>query len=247
MVTACVAVRMSSERFPGKTMSALCGVPMLGHLLSRIERAKSLSDIIVATSVGAEDDEIEDFCLSNGWRCFRGSRDDVLERMSSALAECRAQVGVVAYGDNPLIDPVIIDEMVTRFTSEEKYDWVGNNLTTTFPAGMEVEVFRTQCLMSAAAQAEREEYREHGTLFLRKHPEKYKLLNVEAEGIRRRPDLCMGIDTQEDAALVESVMHRFLDTPDFCLEDIIHFLDSRPDLVATTRDTHRRWRQFRDE
>ena len=247
MITACVAVRMGSERFPGKTMSTLCGSPMLGHLLSRIERAKKLDSIIVATSVGAEDDEIEDFCDRNGWRCFRGSSNDVLGRMSSALRECGAEIGVVVYGDNPLIDPVIIDEMIARFISDGNCDWVGNNLTTTFPAGMEVEVFRTQCLLAAAGQAEKQEYREHGTLFLRKHPEKYKLLNVQAEGAHRRPDLCVGIDTREDASLVEAVIRNFSDTPTFCLEDIVRFLDSHPELIEKTRKIHRRWRQFRDE
>lgn len=246
-IVACLAVRMGSQRFPGKTMSLLSGKPLLSHLVARVRSAKEIDGFVVATSVNTEDDRIEEFCDLNGWQCFRGSQKDVLGRMSAALVDCEAELGVVVYGDNPLVDPVIIDEVVSKFTVEASYDWVGNNLITTFPPGMEVEVFRTDCLVEAARLAKKKEYREHGTLFLRKNPQKYRLLNVEAKGVRRRPDLCLGVDTQEDASVVEAVIEKFAYSLGFSLEDIVSFLDTQPELVEKTRNVHRRWRQYRSD
>ena len=242
---ACLAVRMGSERLPGKTLQQFSGRPLLYHLIQRVLSAKTVDEVVVATTLAKEDNQIENYCQQRGWLCSRGPQENVLTRIKTALADRGAKVGVVVYGDNPLVDPVIIDEVVVTFHREKRYDWIGNNLVTTFPAGMEVEAFRIDSIIKADAAEVSKEIREHGTLYIRQNPDEFKLLNIEAEGVRRRPELCLGIDTHQDAVVVGKIIEHFSGSSRFSLEDIIEYVDSTPGLAGQNQHIHRRWRQYR--
>ena len=238
---------MGSTRFPGKVMMEIAGKPMLHHLLDRLEKCRNLDEIVVATSVKVQDDVIFCFCEKRNVPCFRGSEEDVLGRMLGSFQDRKADLGVVVYGDNPLIDPCVVDEHITLFKSSDEYDWVGNDLKTTFPSGMDVEVFSVTALEDSAARTNDPVIREHGTLYIRKNPQTYRLLNVEAEGARRRPDLYLGIDTDKDAQVVKSIVQHFEHDQSYTLEQIIAFLDCHPELAQSNRNIIRRWRKYRDD
>ena len=59
---AVIPARMNSERLPGKVMAPLQGQPLLGYLLSRVQRCRALDDVVIATSTNAENDCIETYC-----------------------------------------------------------------------------------------------------------------------------------------------------------------------------------------
>ena len=109
-VVATVQVRMGSSRLPGKAMMDLLGKPVLGRLLERAERARSLDEVVVATSLNKRDDIIQEYCWESNILCFRGSENDVLGRILGALKSRSADIGVELFGDCPLIDPKIIDQ-----------------------------------------------------------------------------------------------------------------------------------------
>ncbi len=246
-IVASVQVRMGSERFPGKVMRPIAGIPTVGYLVHRLSQCRGLDEVCVATGIAPLNDVIHKFCEEEQICCFRGSDEDVLGRLLGSLQDLRADVGVVVYGDNPLIDPRIVNEIVSLFKESGNYDWIGNDLKTTFPPGMDVEVFTIEALTDAAARAESEAVREHGTLFIRKNPDRYKLLNVEASGIRRRPEICLGIDTPVDAEVIDSIVSFFGDEKTFSLEDILEFLDSNPEVAQKNKRIPRRWRAYRND
>jgi len=223
------------------------GKPMLWHLIERLKNCRNLDEIAIATSVKSENDVIVSFCKSNNIPCYQGSDEDVLARMLGSLEARTAEIGVIVYGDNPLIDPRIVDEHIALFKASGEYDWIGNDLKTTFPPGMDVEVFSLNALKDAASRTADPAIREHGTLYIRQHPKRYRLLNIEAHGKRRRPELCLGVDTQEDARVVMTIMRHFQDDHCFSLEEIIAFLDRNPKLAESNRDVVRRWRKYRDD
>ena len=78
---AIVQARMGSTRLPGKVMRFLVGKPVLWHVVDRLRFCKKIETIIVATTTEPEDDVIEDWCCAHGVRCFRGSQEDVLDRI----------------------------------------------------------------------------------------------------------------------------------------------------------------------
>jgi spore coat polysaccharide biosynthesis protein SpsF (cytidylyltransferase family) len=247
-VVAIVAVRMGSSRLPGKALRNLAGKPLLGHLLDRLRRAKPLDGVVVATSVCAENDAIAEFCRARGTPCFRGDEDDVLGRMVGALRSQGATVGVEVFGDCPLIDPAIVDRLVELFAqSDGTLDFASNDLTTTWPPGMEVEVFSVDALADSDGRCSDPAVREHGTLFMRQNPGLYRLRNVEAPPEFRRPEIELEVDTAEDLAVMEAVLQHFSDRPDVGLAELIRFMDEHPDIAAINRSVARRWKEFRDD
>ena len=236
---------MGSGRLPGKTMADLDGRPLLWHLINRLRQTSGIDEISVATSILKENDVIENFCKSEKLFCYRGSEEDVLTRTLESLKAHDADVGVIVYGDNPLVDPVVVDEVIDFYKVNREYDWVGNDLLTTFPAGMEVEVFNVGALLDSSNRETDPSIREHGTLHIRQNPNTYSLWNIEAEGVRRRPDLHLGVDVGEDLEVVRMIMKHFSNGAVFRLEDIIEYLDRNPQLPLRNRNVHRRWRKYR--
>src|SRR5262245_2202795 len=83
-VVARIEARMSSSRFPGKMLSDLAGRPALIRLIDRLRRATTLDAIVVATTVEPGDDALTRAAEAVGVACFRGSTNDVLNRVVEA-------------------------------------------------------------------------------------------------------------------------------------------------------------------
>ncbi len=244
---AIVCVRMGSERLPGKTMLQVNGKPLLGLLIDRIGLAKTLDDIVIATSAAPDCDPVERYCAARGVPCFRGAEHDLLGRMIGALESRQAVNGVMIYGDGFLIDPAVIDECVGAFRANPGHDLVGNDLKLTYPPGQLAETFTLRALKDAAARVEDPEMREHGTRFIRLHPELYALKNVEAPAELRRPELHLVVDTREDLAVMTAIIEGFGSRTDFTLREIIDFLDARPEIRDGNASVHRRWKASIDQ
>ena len=237
---------MGSGRLPGKVMADLAGKPLLWHIISRLRQTSGIDEISVATSFLEENDVIENFCKNENLFCYRGSEEDVLSRTLGSFEARDSDIGVIVYGDNPLVDPVIVDEAIDFYKAHLEFDWVGNDLLTTFPPGMEVEVFNVEALLNSSYREADASIREHGTLHIRQHPNIYSLYNIEAEGARKRPDLHLGVDVREDLEVVRMIIENFSSTATFSLEDIIQYLDQRPELVLKNKYIPRRWRKYRN-
>ena len=222
--------------------------PLLGFLIERLRLCWTIDEVVVATSIENENDVIEEFCANEGIACFRGSEEDVLKRTLGALESVSATIGVEVFGDCPLIDPLIVDDIVTKFLDHARYDFIGNDLKTTYPPGMEVEVFSVAALQDSDYRvAASDPIREHGTLFIRQNPQLYKVINLEAEGKRRRPEVELEVDSREDLDVVTAIIQHFDPRIDFSLDEVLRFLDDNPEIVEINRSVHRRWKEFRDD
>ena len=222
--------------------------PLLGFLIERLRLCRTIDEVVVATSIENENDVIEEFCAHEGIACFRGSEEDVLKRTLDALESVSATIGVEVFGDCPLIDPLIVDDIVTKFLDHARYDFIGNDLKTTYPPGMEVEVFSVAALQDSDDRvAASDPIREHGTLFIRQNPQLYKVINLEAEGKRRRPEVELEVDSREDLDVVTAIIQHFDPRIDFSLDEVLRFLDDNPEIVEINRSVHRRWKEFRDD
>ena len=114
----CVAIiqsRMGSSRLPGKSIADVGGKPMICQVLNRVLSSKSVDQVVLATSTLEKDEPLAKVCTENGYQCFRGSEDDVLDRFYHAAKTNGAQICVRICGDCPLIDPLVIDQCVEKF------------------------------------------------------------------------------------------------------------------------------------
>jgi len=242
---AMIPARMGSGRLPGKVMTPLQGKPLLGHLLDRVGHCKNIEEVVVAIPDTIQNDCIQEYCESRSVAVFRGSEDDVLDRLLQGLLWSKADVGVLIFSDGPLIDFQIIDNAIDTFHSIGDYDWAGNDLTTTWPSGMEVEVFLVTALADAALRCVDSEMREHGTLYIRKNPKRYQLYNIDAPEEFNRPDLSFEVDVSEDLEVITCLINQFSTQSSVSLKELIGYMDDHPELGKLTSGVERRWKRFR--
>jgi len=176
-VVAIVQARMSSSRLPGKVLLPLAGKPVLAHVVGRLQSCKSLDDIVLATSIEHQDDAIEQWCSANRVDCFRGSLNDVLDRYYQAAKHYKADVIVRITADCPLIDPMIVDEVVEGFLAG---NFDAYSLAGEFPDGLDCQVFAYSAIEQAWRLAKLPSEREHVGPYIEKtHPEQFKIGSLE--------------------------------------------------------------------
>ena len=223
---------MSSTRLPGKVLLPAAGKPLLEHLVERLSRVRYLNEIVVATTVNGADDRIADLAKSLGVSFYRGSEEDVLGRVLEAARAFNVGVIVEIPSDRPLVDPRIVQSCVERFSATGA-DYVANNIEPSYPLGMDVQVFATDTLEQVAKLTQDPADREHVSLYIYNHPEKYRLQNVMAPPEHTRPDLRLTIDTQEDYRVIRAIFDAlYQHKKDFGLSDILTYLDEHPDIAA---------------
>lgn len=241
MRTVCtIEARMRSTRLPGKVLKPLGGRPMLARMIERLARSKRLDAIVVATTDHPADDAIAELARELGVGCHRGSEEDVLDRVLRAAQGARADLIVETTGDCPLIDPEIVDRTIETFAAGA-YDYVSNCHKPSFPRGFEVQVFPTKVLAEVARLTDDPADREHVSLYIYEHPERFRLGLVESGLPPADRSLRLTVDTPEDYALVGRVFDELYPTnPRFGLRDVIDLLHRRPELAAINRNVQQK-------
>jgi spore coat polysaccharide biosynthesis protein SpsF len=231
MVLAILQARMSSSRLPGKVMADLAGAPMILRQIERLERAPSLSRIVVATSDQPSDDPLARALEVAGIPVFRGPLDDVLDRFIGAIdAFGPADIAARLTADCPLADPSVI-EATLALRAAIGADYAANaGERRTFPKGLDVEVFRVEALRAAAAETDDPYDREHVTPFLYRWPERFAL------AFHHQPvdegDVRWTVDRPDDLVFVRAVYDAlYAANPAFTSDDVRDFVRGRPDLL----------------
>ena len=142
-IVATIQARMGSTRLPGKVLKDICGKPMLLWQVERIKRSRLIDDVIIATTTSSIDDEIVQFCIENNIKYFRGSEDDVLNRVASLIQKFGIDLHAEFCGDSPLPDPQLIDEFIGYYLkNQDNFDYVSSSMETTYPPGQEITLYR---------------------------------------------------------------------------------------------------------
>lgn len=223
---------MASSRLPGKVLQDIAGKPMLSHVVERARRAKTLDEVIVATTTEPEDGAIEALCSEMDCPVYRGLLHDVLDRFYQAAKAYRAE-GVVRFtADCPLLDPEVVDHTVTEFL-KSGVDFAANRLPPpfrrTYPIGLDTEVCTFTALERAWREAVEKHEREHVMPYFYDSPGRFKILRVDYEvdyGNRR-----WTVDTPADLALVRKIFERFQGRLDFNWLDVLALFDREPELA----------------
>jgi spore coat polysaccharide biosynthesis protein SpsF len=250
-IVASIQARLGSSRLPGKVLKDICGKPMLLWHIERIRKSRLLDDIVVATTTNSNDDLIVDFCIQNGINYFRGSENDVLNRITSLIKELNVGIHVELFGDSPLTDPHLIDEVVGFYLKYHKnYDFVSNHLKTTYPPGQEVLVYKGEALIQVEAKVKiNDPLREHVSLHITNNRSDFRILNLEAPKHYYFPNIFLEVDTEEDFDFISQIISYFFNRgiKHFSLAQILEFLSSNPDLARSNVNVVRRWKEFRKD
>jgi spore coat polysaccharide biosynthesis protein SpsF len=230
-IVAIIQARMGSTRLPGKVLKEVQGVPLLGIMMSRVERSEMLNEIVIATSSLPIDDQIEEFCQEKGYECFRGSENDVLSRYFHCATQYHADVIVRLTGDCPLIDPEIIDNVI-HFYTEQDVDYASNTVppqTGTFPDGSDVEVFSMKALTKAHNKAKDLKDLEHVTFIFWKSDNGFSTAQYHNDA--NWSDYRITVDYPEDFIVIEYLVRTINLRQVFGkLAELISLIDENPSI-----------------
>mgnify|MGYP001458960675 CR=1 FL=1 len=233
-ITAIVEARVNSKRLPNKVLLPILKKPVLYHLVKRLKLSKKIQQIIVATSNKSKDDEIKNFCEKNKILYFRGSESNVRERVFLAAKKFRADPIIQITADCPLIDPNIVDKVISNYFSGN-YDYVSNSLKRSYPDGMDVAVFSFESfrkINSICKKINKKIYNEHTSLFYIHNYKKFKTKNIPAPTGLRFPDLGLTLDEKKDFILIEKIFKYFKKRKKyfFNCKDVIKLVHSNKEL-----------------
>ncbi|MBI3491356.1 MAG: 3-deoxy-manno-octulosonate cytidylyltransferase [Acidobacteria bacterium] len=115
-IVAVIPARYASTRFPGKPLADLDGRPIIEHVYRRAAAASSVSDVIVATDDRRIATCVHDF--GGAVRLTKATHQTGTDRLAEVAATLECDVVVNVQGDEPLIDPRAIDELVAPFAAD---------------------------------------------------------------------------------------------------------------------------------
>ena len=111
-----IPARFASTRFPGKPLALIAGKPLIRHVVERCRQAGSLSDVIVATDDARIRDAVQGFCRVEMTSPTHPSGSD---RIAEVASRCACDAIVNIQGDEPLIDPSVIDAVARALAAAE--------------------------------------------------------------------------------------------------------------------------------
>jgi spore coat polysaccharide biosynthesis protein SpsF (cytidylyltransferase family) len=227
-VVAIVQARMGSSRLSGKSMLLVTNRPLIELVCTRVSRSTTVDEVILATTLGVEDDILEEWATNFGIRTFRGETDDVLSRFAAAALYSQADIVVRITADDPLKDPAIIDSLVTRVLERPDIEYASNTEIPSFPEGLDVEVFSANSLFWANSQATLRSDREHVTPFIKRETPDRKKYDLQSE--KGYSNLRWTVDYIEDLEFVRKVFENFAPDTYFGWQKVIDLLELDPSI-----------------
>jgi spore coat polysaccharide biosynthesis protein SpsF len=232
-VVVVVQARLASTRLPAKVLLDLGGVTALERCLRRARRFAHASEVVVATSDLPGDEVIAAVARRLGFMVTRGSESDVLSRYAKAARETQAEVIVRCTSDCPLLDPELSSQVIDRFLAAPGgVDYAANVLERRLPRGLDTEVVSREALDRADRQATAADEREHVTLHIHRHPERFRCLAVTAGELEGRSTFRWTLDTLDDYRLLHAVFDRLgAHADEASMADVLALFDADPELA----------------
>ena len=237
-IIASIEARMTSSRLPGKVlMKALDdGTSMLEFMIKRVKKSKLINKIIIATTKNKTDQPIIDLCEKLKVDYYRGSEEDVLLRVLEAHKKFESDIIVELTGDCPLIDPIIMDEIISVYL-ENDFDYVSNSHVRSYPDGFDVQVFSTELLNDVSKKTNYKYDRENVSSYFYRTNE-FKIKGVIASKELFWPDLRVTLDDKGDYLLLKNIITNLnkLHGYNFKAIDVINYLKASPKLLDLLKD-----------
>ncbi len=210
--------RLGSTRLPNKVLlDLLPGESLLDIIIKRIRQVRNVhATIIVLTTTNSIDDRLADYVQTHGIQCFRGDEHDVFKRFYDFLKAARAPADYFfrICADNPLIEPIFIEQMIECVEStHEQYDYVSFMSRDGMPAiqhkfGLFCELVKTDTFLNADIDGLTDYEKEHVTPIFYTH-NKYNIKLLEIPHCIEASEVRCTIDTAEDAVNIQNILSTY--------------------------------------
>lgn len=229
MIGCIVQARIGSTRFPGKILKSVDNnETVLSFGIKQLKSSKYIDEIVVATTTLPEDDIVIDYVEKLNVKSFRGSSKNVLDRYYQCAKKFSFPTIVRITSDCPLIDPKIVDKVISYYLeNEDRIDYVSNvHPVTTFPDGTDVEVFSFKALEQAWSEAKMPSEREHVTPYIY-NSNKFRLGTFDNS--KNLSNFRWTVDHDVDLELICELVHMIPNRP-ILMENILDLFSNKPDL-----------------
>lgn len=144
--------RWGSKRFPGKPLHLIGGKPLVQHVWERCIECRKLDDVVIAT----DDERIRMAAEEFGAKVIMTSSEHLTgtDRIAEALLSLPHATHVVnIQGDEPLIDPALVDELAATMSADPLLDMAtaANPLSPQDPAVLDINVVKVVTTLTGKA------------------------------------------------------------------------------------------------
>ncbi len=220
---------MDSKRLPGKVLLPILGKPVLWHIYNRLKFSKKIDEICISTSNRQVDEPIIESAKLHGIKFYRGSAENLVSRHLGAAKAFDADVIIRVTADDPLIDPEIIDQLISLYEKNPSADFISNRQTPTFPVGLEVEIFPKKTLEKLLPISDNQIFYEFFiSNYIFEHPKDFISINLSLD----EPNLQRWtLDYAEDYELIKQIYSNLYKPENvFYMKDILRLLEQKTDL-----------------
>lgn len=226
-----IQARMGSSRFPEKVMAPILDKPLIWHMVKRLKKIPSISNIIIATTKEKEDKKLIKFAQSEEILIEAGEVNDIIDRIYQATKKFKPTAIVKINGDCPLVDPTLIEEGIQIYlNSPDKLDLVTNALDDTFPEGMQYGIFNFTTLERLWKNMKEPFWREYFFRYIIEHKDKFKTIGIRNES--NLSSLRWTVDYKEDLEFVKKIFESLYKNNNyFTMKEILEYLEENPELT----------------
>jgi spore coat polysaccharide biosynthesis protein SpsF len=218
-----IEARMTSNRLRGKVLKKLDkNNYLIDYVISNIINSKHFdaSNTILASPTNKINDELCNYVKKKyNLNIYRGSEENVFERVHdcSNLANFEANVRYTA--DNPFVDPLLINQFVDFFL-ENNIDYLSTRtmnhtkkwkLASEYPEGLSIEIYKSKLLNEIAKYVNKKNM-DYPTWNLYSGPKKYFLKGfklIKSYKKKKLDGLRVTVDTQKDLHFIRELIKKF--------------------------------------
>ena len=222
-----VEARSNSSRLPNKHFLKVLNKTFLEHLIFRLKNISNINTIIIATTKNKSDDKILKLAKRNNVKVFRGSENNVTQRVLKAAKYHKLNFICAITGDCPIIDTFLVEQLVdTYLLNSDRVDYMSNSQLG-LPNGMGCQIFSTKILQDSYNNINKRDEFEHVTLHIRRNPKKYKQMYLLPQKKLSWTELGLTLDEKKDYLLLKKIIEYFGKNTLFKCEDVINLLNKR--------------------
>ena len=196
-----IQCRLDSKRLPKKAILPLGGKAVIAWTMDAMHCVPA-DKYILATDTESFP-VLSVIARENGWDCFAGPKEDVLERFCLIIKKTGADVLIRATGDNPFLFYEAARSSIEVFPSKKCDYFTYSGL----PHGCGIEVFNAHTLLDAAEKSDNKFEHEHVGPAIYQYPEEYTVVKEIAPKEWNYPSLRTTIDTLEDYETARRLVH----------------------------------------
>lgn len=198
-----VQARMNSKRLPGKSLIKINNKPILKHIYDNLS-IFGKQKIIILTSTNKHDDQIENFCLENKIKFYRGDLKNVYQRYCGALKKYKCNSFIRITGDSILVDKNIVKKIINKF-KKKNYDIVTNTLYKTYPIGLSVEMIKSNTFLKNKKYIKKLFHKEHIFSYFYENKLEFKIYNFVNK--KKYMYSSYAIDNNRDLKKIEKILN----------------------------------------